>query len=102
MSDGIKIALIALYDWNALGVRTLHSVLKTNKINVVSVFFKLANPNNTMNPATEADMDALLKLLKEIKPGLVAISLRSTMFKLSVAITEKVKKELEEIGRAHV
>ena len=38
MSDGIKIALIALYDLNALGVRTLHSVLKTNKINVVSVF----------------------------------------------------------------
>lgn len=94
IGNDFKIVLIALYDWNALGVRTLHSVLRSNNINVTSVFFKLANPNNTMGPVTKSEMDTLINLLKDIQPTLVAISLTSSMYKLSVEITQRVKKEL--------
>ena len=94
MQSNFKIVLIALYDWNALGVRTLHSLLKENRINVTSVFFKLSNPNNTMDEATDSEINTLISLLKGIAPSLVAISLRSSMFKLSAKISHKIKEEL--------
>ncbi|MBI5145293.1 MAG: B12-binding domain-containing radical SAM protein [Candidatus Omnitrophica bacterium] len=94
MNTDFKIILIALYDWNALGVRTLHSVLNSNNINTTSIFFKLANPNNTMDKASEDEIDTLINLVKDIRPSLVAVSLRSTMFKLAAEITKKVKDEL--------
>lgn len=94
MINDFKIVLIALYDWNALGVRTLHSVLKAQNINTKSIFFKLSNPNNTMNRTTDKEIDTLIRRIKDIQPTIVGISLRSTMFKLSAKITKKIKKDL--------
>ncbi len=83
-----------MYDWNALGVRTLHSVLRKNNVDVSSIFFKLANPNNTMNPASSQDIDALIRLLKDLQPRIIAFSLRSSLFQLATQITKRIKNEL--------
>lgn len=47
-----------------------------------------------MSPAQPQELDILINLLKDIEPSLVAISLRSTLFKLSIRITQRIKKEM--------
>lgn len=92
-----KSVLIALYDLNSFPIRTLHAVLKEKGFDVYSIFFKTLNPNNTMDLPTKEEIVALVDLIKRLKPGFVGISVRSTLFKLAVEITGKIKKEVETL-----
>ncbi len=97
MKNRNTILLIALYDVNSFPVRTLHIVLKEAGFNVSSIFFKRLNPNNTMDFPTGDEINALIKLIKELEPTLVGISVRSTLFKLASRITEEIKKKLDTL-----
>lgn len=92
-----NVILIALYDLDSFSIRTLHAVLKEAGFNVNSIFFKRLNPNNTMEPSTSDEINALIKLIKEIEPILVGISVRSTLFKLTSKITEQIKKAVDTL-----
>lgn len=89
-----NVILIALYDLDSFAVRTLHAVLKEAGFNVNSIFFKLLNPNNTMDPPSSNEINCLIKLIKELEPNLIGISVRSTLFKLASKITKEIKREL--------
>lgn len=92
-----RVVLIALYDLNSFSIRTLHAVLEKAGFDVRSIFFKQLNPNNTMDIPSGDEIKALGRLIKELKPILVGISVRSTLFKLVCKITEEIKKEVNTL-----
>ena len=92
-----NVILIALYDIDCYAVRTLHAVLRKAKLNVNSIFFKRLNLNNTMESPSSNEITCLIKLIKELEPELIGISLRSTTFKLASVITKEIKKELNTL-----
>lgn len=92
-----SVALIALYDLDSYPVCTLHASLKEAGFNVNSIFFKQLNSNNTMDPPTSDEVKTLIKLIEDLKPAIVGISVRSTLFKLASKITEEIKKEVDTL-----
>ncbi|MCX6816284.1 MAG: radical SAM protein [Candidatus Beckwithbacteria bacterium] len=92
-----NVVLIALYDLNSFPVCTLHASLKEAGFSVNSIFFKQLNPNNTMDSPTTNEVKALIKLIKDLEPLFVGISVRSTLFKLASKITEEIKKEVDTL-----
>lgn len=95
MAQG-NIVLLALYDLDSLAIRTLHAVLARAGFPVHSVFFKQLNPNNTMDPATEEEIASLMGLLRELKPVMVGLSVRSTYFQLAATLSTRIKLELKD------
>ena len=88
----MKTLLISFYDLNSFGVRTLHSALKREKIEVDSLFFKCQNPNNTEDKPTEEEKDLLVNFI--IKKGykVVGFSFRSFLFSLIAELSAKIKQ----------
>jgi len=87
-----NIVLIAIYDPDSLGVRTLHAALKAKGFSVHSIFLLRPNPNNTMTYPTDADINALVDLVSRLDPLFVGVSVRSTFFKLAVRISGEIRK----------
>src|SRR4030042_6256753 len=91
-----KVTLIALYDESALGVRSIYSVLKSEGVDTSLIFFKRLINNNNQLPTRE-EKTKLIKLLKEIGPDIIGVSLRSTFFRVAVDITREIRKELDSL-----
>lgn len=99
-----KIALISLYDTGAMGIRTLSSVLKNEGHEVHIVFFKqMANMDsgeqlrsepamNIADPYSHQNIEDLIKLLTEINPDIIGISLRSSFYRLFIELSKEIKK----------
>lgn len=87
----MKVGLIALYDVNSFAIRTLHSVLKKNCIEVESLFFKSENPNNTMDKASKSEIDALISFITENQYDVIGISVRSSILSLVEEIAARIK-----------
>jgi anaerobic magnesium-protoporphyrin IX monomethyl ester cyclase len=95
MAGRVHVALISLYSTGAIGLRYLKSILKQDGVDVSLIFFKeLYLSSNLMNSATSREHDLLIGLLKDLRPDIVGIGLRSSYFKLATWITDAVKKEM--------
>lgn len=92
-----NVVLVALYDLDSFGVNTLYTVLKKAGFNAHSIFFKRMNPNMSMNFPSIEEINAFIRLIIELKPLFVGISLRSTNFKVACMLTEEIKKEVDTL-----
>ena len=99
-----NIVLVALYDVDSMGVRTLHAVLRKAGFSVRSIFLKQPYGNNTMERATVAEIKRVVDLIVEHQPLYVGISVRSTFFALAQEITAEIRKRVDTYilwGRVH-
>ena len=87
----MRVALISLYDINSFGIRTLHSVLRKNNIEVDSFFFKSENPNNTMDRPSEKELNYFINYLNKKEYDIIGISARSFIFPLAKEIALRFK-----------
>ena len=88
-----RFTLISLYNFNHLGVRALHSLLKSKGIHVDLIFFKNMLFNDAKRPTPE-EISKLAELVKENRPDLVGISVScSTFYKIAKDITENIKQK---------
>lgn len=88
----MRITLIALYDLHSYGIRGLHSKLAKEGHKVKSVYFKYGT--YTSSAYTGQQIDDLMNCVKETKPDLVGVSLKSPVLNLFKIIAERVKKEI--------
>jgi radical SAM superfamily enzyme YgiQ (UPF0313 family) len=89
-----RFTLISLYNYNHLGVRALHSFLKSKGIHVELIFFKNMLYNDAKRPSEE-EINKVVKLVKEIDPHLVGISVScSTFYNIAKDITHNIKQEI--------
>lgn len=85
--------LLALYDPDAIGIRTLATFAKVNEgVAVNQIFFKCLFPDKF--PYSETEMSALVFLIKELNTELLGISLRSSSLKTATAIIKRVRAEI--------
>ncbi len=89
----MRIVLVSLYGFEALGVRAIHAYLKERGADVRIVFFK-DRLMNEMAPLTDREIDGLVELLSDLRPTLVGISLFSALFDDVAEITARVKEKL--------
>ena len=89
-----RFTLIALYNFNHLGVRALHSLLKSKGVHVDLIFFKNMLFNDAKRPTLE-ETNQLTELIKEKNPDLVGISVScSTFYNIAKDITDSVKQKI--------
>ena len=95
MASKTHVALISLYSTDAIGLRYLHSFLRSHGHRVSVIFFKeLYLASDLMTLPTEREYRLLLDTLEQLGPDVVGISLRSSYLKIATAITGKVRQEL--------
>jgi anaerobic magnesium-protoporphyrin IX monomethyl ester cyclase len=89
----MKVVLISLYDYGSLGVRTLHSVLRSRGVEAPSVFFKTLRYNNIQTP-TEHEYQMVVDHVASFQPDLVGISLRSSFYDIARVLTRAIKDRI--------
>ncbi|MFC1454938.1 B12-binding domain-containing radical SAM protein [Candidatus Undinarchaeota archaeon] len=92
----MKIVLISLYNYGALGGRAIFSNLKTNGIDASLISFKDLSVNN-IKPPTTTETKKLIELLKKLNPDIVGISFTSSYFKIATVLTHEIKRELNAL-----
>ena len=97
MSKGYPVtALLALFDPDAIGIRTLASFVKARAgISVNQIFFKSLFTSKF--PYTRHEINLLVNLIKKLEIELLGISIRSSSFKTAVAIIKQVREELKDV-----
>ncbi len=85
-----RVLLIALYNFDDLGIRTLHSLLKDNGHEPYSIFIRDVSLNQ-MERIDERDMQTLKELIGDICPDLIGIKVTSSFFLDAKRITEEIK-----------
>ena len=100
------IALISLYNAYNLGIRYIHSLLKSRGYNVHLIFFGRISANDAVVP-TETDYENLMRILREYDVKLVAMSLScTTYFEVGTEIARRIRKEMPGVpqlwGGVHV
>ncbi|MFC2061709.1 B12-binding domain-containing radical SAM protein [Elusimicrobiota bacterium] len=103
MKNGRKkpsIVFIAVYDQDSLSVRTLQTVIEKQQYEVNSIFIKQSfELFGSISEIKAEEYDMLLDLLKDVKPDVIGISVRSAvLFPLAAQITRRIK----EASDAHV
>ncbi len=94
LTSEFRFTLISLYNFNHLGVRALHSLLKSKGFHVDLVFFKNMLFNDAKKP-THEEINKLTELVKEKKPDLVGISVScSTFYNIAKDITHNIKQKV--------
>jgi radical SAM superfamily enzyme YgiQ (UPF0313 family) len=86
-----NIVLISLYDPQSFAIRILHAVLAARGFKVYSIAFKDQNKDDSMDYPDPKEISILIDKIKGLNPVFVGISLRSTLFRLAVHLTEKIK-----------
>lgn len=84
----MKIVLVALYDIRSYAIRILHSILKQNGFDVISIFF---NESMDSKYYSQKDVDLLVKSINEQGPDIIGFSVRSPCFQLFKKISKKIK-----------
>ncbi len=85
------VVLVALYNQESLGIRTLHAQLEAEGIDVVSLFFKERWGDNTFEPCTEREIAHLVQQIAALRPMLVGMSVMSAFFELASGITADIQ-----------
>jgi len=89
-----RFTLISLYNFNHLGVRALHSLLKSKGVHVDLIFFKNMLFNDAQKPTRE-EIDKLTNLIIEKNPDMVGVSVScSTFYGIAKEITRKIKNNI--------
>jgi|GEM_PF-6426424 len=99
----MSVALISIYDQWSAGNRSLHSVLNREGIEADLIFLHIIG--DIFTPPSAKSFDSLMTLLKNLKPELVGISLRSQFWWIGKRIARRVRKELAVpviMGGVHV
>lgn len=99
----MTVALISTYDHWSAGNRSLHAVLNREGIETDLIFLHTAN--DSLTPPARKSFDALITLLKDMKPELVGISLRTQFWWIGRRIARRIKEELNVpvvLGGVHV
>jgi anaerobic magnesium-protoporphyrin IX monomethyl ester cyclase len=95
MNNETNIALISLYSTDAIGLRYLKAALSQRGHDVPLIYFKEKHlASDLMSPPTEQEFKLLMDVLRERKPKIVGISLRSSFFRIACSITERIQREL--------
>ena len=90
-----KVCLISLYSSSAIGLRYLAAVLRDHGFDVSMVFFKEKNiALDLMQVPTQDEYALLTGLLKEIRPDLIGMSVRSSFFSMACEITRSIHKDM--------
>jgi radical SAM superfamily enzyme YgiQ (UPF0313 family) len=87
------VVLVALYGFEALGVRALHAYLKQHNYDVDILFFR-DRLMNQMPSLTSVEVQMLVETLKTLRPNLIGISLFSALFKDVKALTRTIQTQL--------
>ncbi len=97
MTDNFPVTtLLALYDPDAIGIRTLASMAKDSLGHPVNqVFFKNLFPANF--PYTHNEFELLVSLIKDLNTDLLGISIRSSSLKTGMEIVSRLRQEMKDI-----
>lgn len=88
----MKVVLLALYDYHSIGIRGLHSLIEKEGHDVESLFlYANAYFDSMYKPA---DIDSVIWWIKEHKPDLLGVGIRSPMYPLFKEISKRVRKEI--------
>ncbi len=101
----MKVLIVAFFNEESYGIRSLHSNLVSNHIDAYMIFFKLAGKyynlsNNEKykksfegdsNNATEEEVDLFVKFIKKNNFDVIGFSLVSSHFNMYKRIYEKIK-----------
>ncbi len=99
ISRKIKVVLISLYNPVSLSIRILHSVLKDiDCCEIYSLFFNHSHRRNKFKiNVIDKDLDPLFKIILEIDPDLVGISVNSCFVRTAEKITGRLKVGLDSL-----
>ncbi|MEN6627787.1 MAG: radical SAM protein [Candidatus Sumerlaeia bacterium] len=87
------VILIGFYQIQSMAIRTLDAVLRRADIPVHSIFFKEMGPNCILEPPEAADIEALVKLVKELDPLFVGLNVFSVHAQLAAQISDRIRRE---------
>ncbi len=90
----MQIVLVALYDVRSYGIRILHSVLEQKEFDVTSIFF---NENMESSYYSETDLDLLASTIKQQRPDVIGIAVRSPLFQLHKKLFHKIRENMDAI-----
>lgn len=94
MKGEFRFTLISLYNYNHLGIRALHSFLKSKGVHVDLIFFKNMLFNDARRPSEE-EINKITELIKERDPQLVGISVScSTFYNVAKEITQNIRQKI--------
>lgn len=96
-TDSPITTLVALYDPDAIGIRTLASMAAANHIDrpVNQIFFKNLFP--AVFPYTKNEFELLIRLIKDLNTELLGISIRSSSLKAAMELLRRARQELKNI-----
>lgn len=95
-----KIVLISFYNLDAIGIRTLHAILKKNGFDVHSIFFRSLQDNLGLRENTKINnqnIELLTDLIAQINPLFVGLSLNSIFFELASQVTKSLKAKTKSL-----
>ncbi|SVD94154.1 uncharacterized protein METZ01_LOCUS447008, partial [marine metagenome] len=84
------VVLIALYNPNSFPVHILGSLLRSKGFKVSYVSFKV-NVTNGMAMPTKKEYDMLMKLVADLKPDLIGLTLMSAFAQVAKDLTKKMR-----------
>lgn len=87
------IALIALYNYESNGVRTIYSILKNYGYKTTAIYFKELKFNNIELPS-DNEINRLTELLARLKPAIIGISVGSSFYEIASLVTKEIRKKL--------
>jgi radical SAM superfamily enzyme YgiQ (UPF0313 family) len=90
MSEKPSITFIAFYDEVSLGIRTLHSILKSEGYPCKLIFFQ--SWSSPYRYPTEKEMQLLYELIEKDDSKIFGISFRSVVFHLAKRVTDEIRR----------
>lgn len=88
-----KVLLISLYNHNLFSIRILHAIIE-KYAHVETVFFKrnFYISGDKINLSSEKEYDLLMNLIRETKPEIIGLSLRTLFFPTAKEITQRIRE----------
>jgi hypothetical protein len=90
----LRVALLAFYNYESHALRIFHPLLKQRGHEVHSVYFK---NYFTYQVPTQLEEDMVVKLVAQLQPDVVAMSVWSTYYQLAGRLSRRIK---EATGRS--
>lgn len=87
-----RVVIIGFYEIRSLALGTLHSVVHRAGFQVDSICFKRYEPHETLERASEREIESLVEFVRELDPVLVGLSVFSACGSLAARITGRLKE----------
>ena len=88
----MKIILVGLYDYESLGIRTLHSFLRSHGYDVKTIFLKNLFFNNINKPSAK-ELELFYDSVAREQADIIGLCVYSTYFNLAKKITQMLRKK---------